>query len=64
MKCWRLEDEHSLSLWERAGVRAAAVRKQAAVQTATPLALTPTLSQRERELNKTFALLALKNMSM
>jgi hypothetical protein len=49
MKCWRLEDEHSLSLWERAGVRTAGVRKQAAVHHATPLALTPTLSQRERE---------------
>jgi hypothetical protein len=38
---------YSLSLWERAGVRAAAFARKSVYL--PPLALTPTLSQRERE---------------
>ena len=41
-------DPGSLSLWERVGVRAAAVDIQGPVLS-TSVALTPTLSQRERE---------------
>jgi|GEM_PF-3835717 len=41
---------YSLSLWERVGVRVTAVEK-ANPWLATTAALTPTLSQREREQN-------------
>jgi hypothetical protein len=41
---------YSLSLWERAGVRAAALHESPAATIGRPMALTPTLSQREREL--------------